>query len=244
MATLSIAALIKKVEPLTDKNWHKWKSQIMMVFRSDGNAKLVQGTEKRPPPEKATDVLAWDKRDDTALAIIWACTSKDFLYLVEEETLGSACYAKLKARFETTTFARRVELRKTFYNAEHDPSRPIEIYIQKVINAKAQLTAMGHTVDDIEVKDVILMNLHSTYDTVKLSLLTQPAEPSLDIIRSILTSLSPIIDAPFAVKTEATEMALATKFGRGGKVVPEIRMRLTRMILDALVTGTANRKGE
>jgi len=81
---------------------------------------------------------------------------------------------------------------------------------------KAQLTTMGHKVNDIEVKDVILMNLHSTYETVKLSLLTQPAEPSLNIIRSILTSSSPIIDAPFAVKTEATETALATKFGRGG----------------------------
>jgi hypothetical protein len=44
MATLLIAALIQKVEPLTDKNWHKWKSQVMMVFRSDGNVKLVQGT--------------------------------------------------------------------------------------------------------------------------------------------------------------------------------------------------------
>ena len=188
----------------------------MMVFHSDSNAKLVQGTEKCPPPEKTTSVLAWDKRDDAALAIIWVCTSEEFLYLVEEETLGSACYAKLKARFETTTFAHHIELRKTFYNAKHNSLKPIKIYIQKVINAKAQLTAMGHTVDDIEVKDVILMNLHSTYDTVKLSLLTQPAEPSLDVIHSILTLSSPIIDALFAVKTEATETALATKFGKGG----------------------------
>ena len=189
----------------------------MMVFRSDGNAKLVQGMEKCPPPEKATDVLVWDKRDDAALAIIWACTSKEFLYLVEEETSGSACFTKLKAKFETTTFARCVELRKAFYSAEHDPSKPIEIYVQKVIDAKVQLTAMGHKVDDIEVKDVILMNLHSTYETVKLSLLTQPTKPSLDVIRTILTSSSPIIDAPFSVKSEMTEIALATKFGRGGK---------------------------
>jgi hypothetical protein len=69
---------------------------------------------------------------------------------------------------------------------------------------------MGHKVNVIEVKDVLLMNLHSTYDTVKLSLLTQPAEPSLDVICSILTSSSLIINVPFAVKTEATEMALAT----------------------------------
>ena len=178
----------------------------MMVFCSDGNAKLVQGMEKCPPPEKASDVLTWDKRDDAALAIIWACTSEEFLYLVEEETSGSACFVKLKAKFKMTTFAHRVELRKAFYRAEHDPAKPIEIYTQKVINAKAQLSAMGHKVDDIE--DVILMNLHSTYDTIKLSLLTQPTEPSLDVICTILTSSSPIIDAPFLIKSETTETVL------------------------------------
>jgi len=121
----------------------------MMVFRSDGNAKLVQGTEKRPLPEKVTDVLAWDKRNDAALAIIWACTSGEFLYLVEEETSGSACFAKLQAKFKTTTFAHRVELRKTFYSTEHDPSKPIEIYIQKVIDAKAQLTSVATVATDV-----------------------------------------------------------------------------------------------
>jgi hypothetical protein len=44
----------------------------------------------------------------------------------------------------------------------------------------------------------------------------QPTEPSLDVICTILTLSSWIINAPFAVKSEATEMELATKFGRGG----------------------------
>ena len=56
------------------------------------------------------------------------------------------------------------------------------------------------------------MNLHSSYETVKLSLLTQPTEPTLEVIRSILNSSSPIIDAPFAIKSEPTDTALATKF--------------------------------
>jgi hypothetical protein len=41
MATLLIITLIQKVEPLTDKNWYKWKSQVIMVFYSDGNTKFV-----------------------------------------------------------------------------------------------------------------------------------------------------------------------------------------------------------
>jgi hypothetical protein len=46
--------------------------------------------------------------------------------------------------------------------------------------------------------------------------MTQPTEPSLNIIHSILTSLSLIINASFTVKSEVTETALAAKFGRGG----------------------------
>ena len=90
-----------------------------MVFHSDSNTKLVQGTEKCPPLEKTTNVLAWDKHDNTALAIIWVCTFEEFLYLVEEETSGSACYVKLKARFETTTFACCVKLCKTLAHSQY-----------------------------------------------------------------------------------------------------------------------------
>jgi len=82
---------------------------------------------------------------------------------------------------------------KAFYNAKHNPSKPIKIYIQKVLNAKVQLIAMGHKIDDVEVKDAILMNLHPSYDGVKLSFITQPNEPDLATIRSILGSSSPIL---------------------------------------------------
>jgi len=146
-----------------------------------------------------------------------------------------------------TTFACCVELCKVFYDTKHDPSKPIEIYIHKVINAKAQLTTMGHKVDDIEVKDVILMNLHSTYETVKLSLLTQPTEPSLNVICSILTSSSPIIDALFAVQSEGTEMALATKFGRSSndrKGGPGNLNATYRNDIGCPGTITTNQKGE
>jgi hypothetical protein len=41
VATLLIVIIIQKFVPLTDKNWYKWKSQVIMVLYSDGNTKLV-----------------------------------------------------------------------------------------------------------------------------------------------------------------------------------------------------------
>lgn len=154
MATLSLAPFIQKVDPLTNKNWHRWQNQMLMVFR-----------------------------------------------------MRSACFAKLKAKFEASNFTRRVELWKAFSGAVHDPSKPIEVYIQSIINAKNQMVAIGQAVTEVQVKDTIIMNLHPSYDTIKVSLLTQPTEPNLATIRSILGNSSPIIDSP-AIKLEPMDTAL------------------------------------
>jgi len=102
MATLSLATLISKVDPLTDKNWYKWKNQIMMIFCMDGSAALIAGTE--PWLNDQTEATKWDRHDSTALGLIWASTHADFHFLVEEETSSSACFSKLKTKFETTSF--------------------------------------------------------------------------------------------------------------------------------------------
>ena len=105
MATLSLAALISKVDPLTDKNWYKWKNQIMMIFHMDGSATLIAGTE--PQPKDQTESIKWDRRDSTTLGLIWASMHTDFLFLVKEETSGSTCFVKLKTKFESMSFVRR-----------------------------------------------------------------------------------------------------------------------------------------
>jgi hypothetical protein len=186
----------------------------MIIFRMDGSAAPSAGNEQRP--NNQTKAAKWDRCDSTALGLIWVSMHADFLFLIEEETSGSACFAKLKTKFESTSFAHRVELRKQFYSVEHNPSKPIDIYIQQILDVKGQLVTIGHKIEDVEVKDVILMNLHSCYETVKPSLLMQPTEPSLDVICLILNSPSSIIDAPFMVKSESTDMVLATKFKRSG----------------------------
>jgi hypothetical protein len=91
MATLSLAALISKVDPLTDKNWYKWKYQIMMIFCMDGSAALIAGTE--PWPNNQTESAKWDKHNLTTLGLIWVSTHTDFLFLVKEETSGSTCFS-------------------------------------------------------------------------------------------------------------------------------------------------------
>ncbi|KZP19321.1 hypothetical protein FIBSPDRAFT_694216, partial [Athelia psychrophila] len=133
---------------------------------------------------------------------------------------GTGAYTKLKTKFEASNFSRRVALRKAFYGAEHDPSLPVEVFVQSVLKARAQLVLVGVEIDDVAAKDVILMNLDSSYATVKTSLLTQPSEPTLETIRTILSSSSNFVDPEISptitIKSEPGETALAASHSSHG----------------------------
>jgi hypothetical protein len=116
-------------------------------------------------------------------------------------------------------------LQKVFYGAKHNPTVPINIFIQNAIHTKAQLIALSITVDDQAIKDVILMNFDDSYGGVKTSLLTQPTEPTIDTIHSILTAASNIVhpDIPALIKLEPADIALVTRGRNGGNSHTHVR---------------------
>lgn len=187
----------------------------MMVFRVSGSHGIVDGTESRP----ASKDEEWVKKNEGALPIIWALVSKDLQHLVEGENSGSTAFAALKKKFESSTMARRVELRKALYGAVHDPSKPMDVYIQAVTIAAAQLKAIGHTVEDTEIKDIILMNLHPSYHVIRATLLSQSTEPDLATIKSVLAGSAIAVshDVGMHIKSESDfDTALAARDGGRG----------------------------
>ena len=79
-------------------------------------------------------------------------------------------------------------LQQEFYGCQHDPSKPIDIFVQKALHGYVQLKAIGINVNDASVKDVILLNLDLSYHTIKTSLLTQMVKLSPKTVHNILTS--------------------------------------------------------
>ena len=73
---------------------------------------------------------------------------------------------------------------------------------------RKKLESLGCKINDIEFKDILLMHLDSSYHSVCTTILAQKTEPSLDDIKSILTSsaAADIIE----VKVEDQEIALRT----------------------------------
>lgn len=206
------SALLENVTKLNDTNFLSWWPQVQKVLVTIDADEIVDGTEKAPAESEAT-YKAWKTANKKACTIMWSCTEPQWQHLYDDVTLGSRAYANLKAKFAASNFGRRVTLRQAFYGCEHDPSKPVDIFVQKALHGRAQLKAIGIDIDDACVKDVILMNLDPSYHAIKTSLLTQTAEPSLETVRNILTSsANNIVSADIiSVKSEPGDVALLAR---------------------------------
>ena len=172
--------LLNEIELLTDSNWHTFNTQLITVLASNDSDDIVTGTVT--PPTDTDQLAIYNKKNKLAKTYIWSRTSKEWCYLVEDKSNGKLAYLALKAKFESSSFSRCVSLRKAFYGCVHDPDEHIDIFLESITKAKAWLKAIGIKVDDDAVKDVILGNLNESFKDVKTSLLTQPTEPTLNII--------------------------------------------------------------
>ncbi|KAK6966597.1 hypothetical protein R3P38DRAFT_2623913 [Favolaschia claudopus] len=70
----------------------------------------------------------------------------------------------------------------------HDPSKDISVYTRAMADAVKKLTAMGVTIDETYHKDLLLINLHPSYSSVRTVLLTRAAEPTLKDVTDLLTA--------------------------------------------------------
>nr|GAT49568.1 predicted protein [Mycena chlorophos] len=213
-APFSLLTLAGSVDELTGQaNFHTWKDEILVVFNADGeSADIVNGTT--PIPADATEAAAWTKKDKAAMTIMWARMSKEVRAEAKGVTSGSVLYAKLKTKYEKSTWSRRVTLRTAFHNVRHDTTKPIEDYVTAVTSLRDQLEALGEKVSDNYFKDVLLANLNPLYVAVRNSLLAQPTgESDLATVKSVISGALYINDDN--IKTEPEDTALAIRNGNG-----------------------------
>ncbi|KAJ7891858.1 hypothetical protein B0H14DRAFT_2560557 [Mycena olivaceomarginata] len=115
--------------------------------------------------------------------------------------------------------ARRIKARSDFYHAAHDPHLPIDIYINKITAGCSILKGLGCEPGDSETTDVLLMNLHPLWSSVRTSITSNKDEQKLADVISILNGSS--VDPPVKDKDDETPLgALAAsnaRFGSGGR---------------------------
>jgi hypothetical protein len=93
------------------------------------------------------------------------------------------------ATFEFHSFAAHQGLRMKLWNAKHEPSEPINTFINTVTDLVRGLEAIDHTPTEEEVRDLLLSKLDSSLDVVRTILISQMPTPSLSTIKSTLLNV-------------------------------------------------------
>lgn len=178
---------------------------MKMFFLGSG----IDGIASGKPPSDPKEHAEWERLDKRAVAFIYMRVEDEYHYLIEDLESGQAAWTKLANHFQRSTMGHRMAARSEFYEITHDPSRPIEFYIQSLQASKRKMEALGCKIDDTEFKDVLLMHLDPSFHPVRINILTQKAEPTLDDIKSILTSSATANDV--MVKSEPHDSVLAAR---------------------------------
>ena len=180
-----------------------------MFFRVVGGTYLVDKVAAVPEGMKGLD--------GTLVAYLWSKLGEEYRYLMQDHQ-GSTLEAwkNILSHFTRSTMPRRIQARQDFYHVEHDPSEPIGVYIYNVTKRRQALVDLGCKVEDVEMLDVLLMNLHESFASVKTTILTQKDEPKLEEVKAIL--MGGAQSAMPSIKTEPSSAAFATQAGfRGGR---------------------------
>ena len=200
--TKELTTLAAKVAPLTSENWFKWKFEMDMIFGMGGLDDVVYGKEKMPEPAGETQTQ-WLKKDKFARGLIYFLISVDHQPMFQTQTTSNQLWSALEKKFQASTMSSRIEARKVFYTTTQETSQPVDFYIKALKTARICLQNMGQTITDQEYKDILLMNLHSDFHTIRTSLMSQNPEPSVEQVESVLTS------SPLETPTIKMESVLA-----------------------------------
>lgn len=198
----SAMPLLDKVPDLDDTNWYKWSKGMNNFFMGAG----IEGIADGDIPEDAGELKMWKALDRMIMAHIYTKVTEQFHYLIEEFSSAKDAWAALKGHFEASTMGNRMAARQEFYGITHDTFRPISFYVQSLSAARSKMEALGCIVSDTEFKDVLLMHLDSSFESIRIQALALSTEPSLADIKGMIARSTA---ATATIKTEEQDFALA-----------------------------------
>ena len=180
----AIANKIETIQKCSELTFQSWKSGMKMFFRGAGAVYLTL----EPLPD--TVPVGKEDLDGSIVFYIWVSMAEEMKYLVDGKESGLEAWKAVLQHFQKSNLGCRLTARQDLYRVVHDPSKPISAYIHSVEKAAQVLKDLSAPVDEVQLGDILLMNLHESYSTVCTSLLTSKDEPKLEEIKNILLGSS------------------------------------------------------
>jgi hypothetical protein len=86
---------------------------------------------------------------------------------------GPEAWTALSTVYEKNSRSTRIMLKRQLFGYRHDPSAPMQEYINDIITLAARLTSLGKdtALTATDITDVLIFNLHTTYSGIASSLM-------------------------------------------------------------------------
>lgn len=199
-------------EKLSDDNWVEWSENMEMFFLGAQAEWVTSGVVE----------AGHEKLDKSLIAYIYASLEPEQRYRLKNIKSAVAAWTTLKLAYNKSTMGRRIRARDAIDAVEHDPSRPMDFYIQSIVTAFEVLKNLGETVSETAIGDHLLRHLDASYHPVRTTILAQETEPTLAKIKAILLGSA---SSEYSVKIES---GLAARSGGrnvkgGGAEKPKFR---------------------
>lgn len=186
MSSNNVNSLISSAEKLQSDNWHEWKFKMQMIFRRAGVWRVVNGEEKRPEDKDVKGQADWDGKSEEALTAIGLTVDSSQTAHIRDCTTGPEAWSTLTALYERSGRANRIMLKRQFFGYVHDTSKPMVDYISGITTLASKLKAIGVTLSEEDVTDVLIFSLASSYTHVATSLMSSTADLTTSGISSTL----------------------------------------------------------
>lgn len=164
--TSNVNSLLLNVVKLRSENWYDWKFSMQMIFRRAGVWQVVIGTMKRPANADATGQEEWDGKLEEPLTAIGLTIDHTQTVHIRDCQTGPEAWVKLSSLYERSGRANRIGLKHQLYTYVHDPSDLVINYITGITTLVSKLKAIGVTLTEEEVTDVLIFALAPSYNAV------------------------------------------------------------------------------
>ena len=159
-----------KVTKLNDKNYTRWKKEMMMHLKAVNLWSVVN----EDLPDAVNQDASWHRRNDRAWTDIYgACESDQQEFIVEYEFAKQA-WERLKALYESRDSAAVQGLLSEWNSLQKKPTETMQNFIARVKSVARRLNAAGDTISTPSLLNKIIGGLDASYDSFKMTLCLIP----------------------------------------------------------------------
>ncbi len=121
---------------------------------------VADGTDGKLGAREKT--AEWDAASEQALTIIGLTITPDQYQYIRTAMTGPEAWTALKNVYEKPSRANRIALKHEFYTTVHDPTAPIRDYTNRITELGNRLSAIGVTLQDTNIVDVLRSSIATT----------------------------------------------------------------------------------